>query len=1355
MKNCLVKNRLVQLHTLLILSAIFGAAQWVKADNEVWIGNPGVTTTTNWSDTANWSGTAHNPNDNTLFFGNNGPASVGTVDNVVDTSTNCSSLNFTNTSTTHTTLILPSQTLTIDGNNGGPGINVNPLGAVITTNSITGANGTLLITGTSAGGVFVASTNNTGSGVAPLLDMSGLGTFIISNATASAVISIGNGANRSDGILFLAKTNYLALPGTGTGTSAALVVGANTSNNGSSPGGVLNLGQTNTILADNISVGMAKQTVALMRFNPAFTNGGANPVVYIRGNSGNAVKLWSIGNGLAQSGTSVGGSGTVNFNSGTVNAVVTAMVLGMPSSSATTAGFPSSTGTLSFNAGNISVITLTNGAMSQPNISTLTNTATGNINVTGTATLSVNNLIMAVYTSGLITSFGTLNITNGTVTAGTITSGGGTNTININNGTLIVTNTAGTPATPLTAMNLINATLTLPAAVTASTTVSTLSSGGTTNTINVSSVPPVTAYPAQFPLIKYVTSSGDLTIIGLGTLPGIFQGYISNNTANLSVDVVLTGGPPTNKPVVWNGTVNGNWDTTTANWKSALIFNQNDFTTFDDTALGTTTVNLTTAITPGSLTINNSALNYTFNGTGGLNGSTGLTKQGSGTLILDNSGLNNFSGGVTISAGTLQFGNNDINGNLPAIGNVTDNGSLVISRSDSNTVANVISGSGSVTNNGSGTLTLSAANSFTGNLTINAGTVRPTAVRAPGAGTLTVNSGGALVLMAGITNPITLAGGTLGISSAADYTSSTNTIVTAAAGTTSVVQLADPQNPNTTRNIQVDGLLLGSGNILVINATNVSSVDGGQGFRLRGTNLVSTFSGTITFSNNVKGELLTSAIGTFSPAGTGKFKLVCGAFDATNTLTGPITGGYSEFNIRNNGPTNIVMGNDVEIVGTGTTILDPIGSAPVGCTTTMGNLKVGGGQEVGVYLGAVPNHVLVFPTVTLTGGNAKFSPKTPGFGSLTSVGSDLSFGNISEQTAGSGIIMAGWRTLFLTGTNTYSGNTLISNGTLALTGSATISNTPNITIASGATLDVSGLTNGTFALGSGQTLTGSGGTGTINSNVNMNLGSLALSYINGTATLTETNGTLTFNNNNIAVTVLGATPLTGGSYKLISAGTAGLVAGSVGSSALTVGGAGVVAGHPASLSIVSGELYLVVTNRAPVANIVANSVTSGETWKIAISALKTAAGWSDPDGDPVTFNSVNSPSAKGTNITSDSSYIYYNGPVTSEDHFTYTITDGTLTGIGTVYLEAVAATAPRISNPATDGNGHPTFSGNGISGYTYGVESATSLSGPWFNAGTVTAGANGSWSFTDASQSHPPIIFYRLYYPYSAGSPPQ
>jgi len=64
---------------------------------------------------------------------------------------------------------------------------------------------------------------------------------------------------------------------------------------------------------------------------------------------------------------------------------------------------------------------------------------------------------------------------------------------------------------------------------------------------------------------------------------------------------------------------------------------------FDDTAKGTTSVNLTTTLSPTAVTVNNSARQYTFGGTGGLSGTTGLTKQGSGTLSVTNSGTNNFT----------------------------------------------------------------------------------------------------------------------------------------------------------------------------------------------------------------------------------------------------------------------------------------------------------------------------------------------------------------------------------------------------------------------------------------------------------------------------------------------------------------------------------------------------------------------------------------------------------------------------------------------------------------------------------------------------------------------------------------
>jgi hypothetical protein len=184
-------------------------------------------------------------------------------------------------------------------------------------------------------------------------------------------------------------------------------------------------------------------------------------------------------------------------------------------------------------------------------------------------------------------------------------------------------------------------------------------------------------------------------------------------------------------------------------------------------------------------------------------------------------------------------------------------------------------------------------------------------------------------------------------------------------------------------------------------------------------------------------------------------------------------------------------------------------------------------------------------------------------------------------------------------------------------------------------------------------------------------------------------------------------------------------------------------------------LNQVVTNNPPVVgnSPVTNSVTSGLTWKIAITNLATQANWSDPDGDTVSLSSVAN-SFNGVSVTKDSNYVYYNGPVTNEDHFTYFVTDGTLTASGTVYLEPMAATAPSVA-PGGIVGGHPTLSGSGIPGYIYGVESKTNLSNPWGNAGTTTVAPNGAWNFTDTNVVNPPTIFYRLYYPYSAGSPPQ
>ncbi len=87
---------------------------------------------------------------------------------------------------------------------------------------------------------------------------------------------------------------------------------------------------------------------------------------------------------------------------------------------------------------------------------------------------------------------------------------------------------------------------------------------------------------------------------------------------------------------------------------------------------------------------------------GNISGSGDLIVTGGGALLL--SGANTYSGGTTISAGVLQVATG---GSLGG-GAVADNSSLVFNRSDSSTVANQISGSGTVYMEGGGTVTLSA-----------------------------------------------------------------------------------------------------------------------------------------------------------------------------------------------------------------------------------------------------------------------------------------------------------------------------------------------------------------------------------------------------------------------------------------------------------------------------------------------------------------------------------------------------------------------------------------------------------------------------------------------------------------------
>jgi fibronectin-binding autotransporter adhesin len=109
---------------------------------------------------------------------------------------------------------------------------------------------------------------------------------------------------------------------------------------------------------------------------------------------------------------------------------------------------------------------------------------------------------------------------------------------------------------------------------------------------------------------------------------------------------------------------------------------------------------------------------YAFSGV--ISGTGAVEQIGPGSTTL--TGANIYSGGTTISAGTLQLGNGGATGSIT--GNVVDNATLAFDRSDTVTFGGVISGAGAVSQIGAGATVLTGANSYSGGTTISAGTLQ-------------------------------------------------------------------------------------------------------------------------------------------------------------------------------------------------------------------------------------------------------------------------------------------------------------------------------------------------------------------------------------------------------------------------------------------------------------------------------------------------------------------------------------------------------------------------------------------------------------------------------------------------------
>jgi len=247
-----------------------------------------------------------------------------------------------------------------------------------------------------------------------------------------------------------------------------------------------------------------------------------------------------------------------------------------------------------------------------------------------------------------------------------------------------------------------------------------------------------------YPLIDYDGTIGGLGFAGLqlgsiATSGRPYVGSLVDNAGDTRVDLSITSGGPA--AITWNAATDSVWDLdTTENWEftsggAPTNFIAADDVLFDDTA-PSTTVSVSGTIEPGSVIVDNSTQAYTFNGDP-ISGSASVTKQGTESLTFNNA--NDFSGGLNIEVGTVVIGE----GGALGSGAITNDGTIDFDITSTFALSQVISGTGSLIQDSSGSLTLSGANTYSGNTMLTSGILIADSSSAIGTSTLTL-AGGAL-----------------------------------------------------------------------------------------------------------------------------------------------------------------------------------------------------------------------------------------------------------------------------------------------------------------------------------------------------------------------------------------------------------------------------------------------------------------------------------------------------------------------------------------------------------------------------------------------------------------------------------
>ncbi|ECW0240477.1 fibronectin-binding autotransporter adhesin ShdA [Salmonella enterica subsp. enterica] len=466
--------------------------------------------------------------------------------------------------------------------------------------------------------------------------------------------------------------------------------------------------------------------------------------------------------------------------------------------------------------------------------------------------------------------------------------------------------------------------------------------------------------------------------------------------------------------------------TATSNWNGSKLTKQGDGTLilsntgndYGDTEIdgGILAAKDAAALGTGDVTIAESATLALSQGTldNNVTGGGQIVKSGSDDLIV--TGDNNYSGGTTITGGTLTADHADSLGS----GDIDNSGVLKVGEGD---LENTLSGSGSLVKTGTGELTLSGGNDYSGGTTISDGTL--TADHADSLGTGAVANSGVLQVGEGeLENTLSGSGslvktGTGELTLGGDNSYSGGTTIT---GGTLTADHADSLGTGAIANSGV--LKVGEGELKNTLSGSGSLVKTGTGeLTLSGDN---SYSGGTTIIGGTLTADHADSLGTGAVANSGVLQV--GEGELENTLSG--------------------SGSLVK-TGTGELTLSGDNTYSGGTTITSGTLMADHADSLGT--GAIANSGVL----------------------------QVGEGELENMLSGSGsLVKTGTGELTLSGDNGYSGATTITDGTLIAAnvnalGSGNIDNSGTLMLDANGTFELANITThtgATTALAAGSTL---------------------------------------------------------------------------------------------------------------------------------------------------------------------------------------------------------------------------------------------------------------------------------------------